>query len=150
MKLILLLFSAFLILPFGSCKKIPTIESAMMEIAFKDKSGNDLLDSTTQNNYSVGSIHLFNVVNGVKKEVNYPNYDFPHNFLIFRNDSLNQNFLRVFFETDTTLLQLDQNTVDTLTCVIDRSNGHVLKKFWYNGVLRWDNIMLPPAIIILK
>jgi len=148
MKKILIAFIALLILPFGSCKKNHTIESAMIEIAFKDKSGNDLLDSSTQNNYSESSIHLFNVVNGVKKEVNTP-YDIPHNFVIFKNESLNQNFLRVFFETDTTLLQLDQNMVDTLICLIDRTNGHLLKRLWYNGEPKW-NYMNPNVITIVK
>jgi len=147
MKKILIAFIALLILPFGSCKKNHTIESAMIEIAFKDKSGNDLLDSSTQNNYSESSIHLFNVVNGVKKEVNKP-YDIPHNFVIFKNESLNQNFLRVFFETDTTLLQLDQNMVDTLICLIDRTNGHLLKRLWYNGEPKY--YMNPNVITIVK
>ena len=149
MKKILIAFTALIILSLGSCERISPIENAMMEIAYKDKSGNDLLYSSTQNNYSESSIHLFNVVNGVKKEVNTP-YDIPHNFVIFKNEPLNQNFLRIFLETDTTLLQLDQNTVDTLTCVIDRSRGHELKKFWYNGILKWDNIELPPVITIVK
>ena len=126
----------------GNCKKGPSksaYDSMRVDIAYKDKLGNDLLDPTRQNHFSSDSIHVFNVVNGIKKEVYYPNYDAPHNFLIYRQDSLMTYYLRLFLETDTTLLVLNKTITDTVTCTSEKSNGNwILIKAWYNGVFECD------------
>ena len=126
----------------GNCKKGPSksaYDSMHVDIAYKDKLGNDLLDPTRQNHFSSDSIHVFNVVNGIKKEVYYPNYDAPHNFVIYKNDSLKSYYLKLFLETDITLLVLNKTITDTVTCTSEKSNGNwILIKAWYNGVFECD------------
>jgi hypothetical protein len=39
-----------------------------VDIAYRDKSGNDLFDLAMQNHFSFGSFHDYNVVNGIGKE----------------------------------------------------------------------------------
>lgn len=142
MKNILITFLIIIPLFISNCKKGPgksAFVSMHVDIAYKDKLGNDLLDPTRQNHFSSDSIHVFNVVNGIKKEVYYPNYDAPHNFVIYKNDSLKSYYLKLFLETDTTLLVLNKTITDTVTCTSEKSNGNwILIKAWYNGVFECD------------
>jgi hypothetical protein len=144
-------FMVIMIFTLCNCvSKEPLMDSAIMDIAYKDKSGNDLLNSSTQNHYSADNIHIFNVTNGIKKEVYHVTIDDSQPFFIYKEDLLSEYFLRFYFATDTTLLQLNQTTTDTLTCVIDKSNGRLLKKLWYNGVLKWDDTMSSQMVTIIK
>jgi hypothetical protein len=121
-----------------------------MEISYQDLAGKDLLDSNTAGYYNVGNFHVFKMVNGVKTEVAHYMMDYPHDFFIFKEETLNKYYIRVFLDNPT-YLQLNQNTEDTLTCDIEKSNGNtLLKKFWYNGVLYWDDIRNPQRITIIK
>lgn len=132
-----MIFITIIPLLLNNCNKepSPTPGSTYLDIAYVNKLNKDLLDSTTQNYFSASGIMVYDVVNGVKKEVNYGNLTYPHNFFIYKNDSLKEFFLRVFLETDTTFLQLNQSITDTITSII---NNRVLTKAWYNGVLKWD------------
>ena len=126
------------------------IVSTNMDISYLDKSGNDLLDPNTTGYYSPSNMHVFKIVDGVKKEINNPMMQFPKDFLIYKNDSLKRYFLRIFLDNPT-YLQLNQNTTDTMTCEIDNSNGNkILKKFSDNGKLYWDNNLKPQRITIIK
>ncbi len=126
------------------------IVSTNMDISYLDKSGNDLLDPSTPGYYSPNNMHVFKMVDGVKKEVNDPMMQSPKDFLIYKNDSLKRYFLRIFLDNPT-YLQLNLNTTDTMICEIDRSNGNkILKKFSYNGVIYWDNIQKEQRITIIK
>jgi hypothetical protein len=138
MKTIHIILIAVIFSLLGNCKKDPSksaVVSMHVDIAYNDKLGNDLLDPTRQNHFSSDSIHVFNVVNGIKKEVYYPNYDAPHNFVIYKNDSLKSYYLKLFLETDTTLLVLNKTITDTVTCT---SENWILIKAWYNGVFECD------------
>jgi len=151
MKNIVIALMVIITLFISNCSKNPITVMTSMDIAYKDKLGNDLLDSSTQNHYSTDSIHVYNVVNGIKKERYYGNLDNPRLWSIFKIDSLNTYFLGIGLEVDTTLLELNKRTTDTLTCIIDKSNGNrILRKFWYNGVLKWDNVLYPQEITIIK
>ena len=137
-----------------NCKKEPgkgVVVSTYMNITYIDNAGRDLLDPSTPNYFSASGIHVFNFVKGIKKEVYHTNYDLPQNFNIYKSDPLKNNSMMLSFETDTTLLQLNQSTTDTITCIIDKSNGSwILKKVWYNGDLKWDDLMLPQETTIVK
>ncbi len=154
MKIIYIILIVVILSFLGSCKKEPyknAINSMNVDIAYKDNSENDLLDPATPNYFSPDNIHVYNVVNGVKKEVYHPNYDFPNNFIIYRNDDLSSYYLRLFIEADTILLQLNTAVVDTVTSVSEESNGNWhLKKVWYNGVLEWDDIAVPQEFTIVE
>ena len=120
-------------------------------IGYKNVLGQDLLDTATQNHFSTDNIHVYYLINGIKTEVNYPGLDYPHNFFISKDNSLNQNFLTIFLETDTTLLELNKNITDTITCVIEKSNSSmIVRKVWYNGILKWDNYDIAREFIIIK
>jgi hypothetical protein len=53
---------------FSGCEKGSSINSMYVDIAYRDKSGNDLFDLAMQNHFSFGSFHDYNVVNGIGKE----------------------------------------------------------------------------------
>jgi hypothetical protein len=145
-----LLLTVLLSILLIACGKHPVIVDAAIDISFKNSSGNDLLSSGTQKHFSPDSIHLYTVVNGVKKEVNYYNLDYPHNFFVYKNDSLNTFYLRVFVETDETLLELNPGITDTIRCLIDRSNGIQIRKVWYNSLLKWENNAKTRVFTVMK
>jgi hypothetical protein len=147
--ILILLISSFIL---SNCKEKSkdTIVSTEMDINYKNIKGEDLLDTSVNGHFLINDIHVYNVVNGIKKEVDYPNFTYPHNFFIYKNESSNEYLLRVFIETDTTLLQLNQGITDSIICVIDKSNGNeILRKLWYNNVLKWE-FGAAPLITIVK
>jgi hypothetical protein len=140
MKSLLIPILTICLLFLTSCRRDASVEvSTEMDISYKDITGKDLLNPSTQNYYSSDNIRVFSLSNGVKKEFYNPMMDYPNDFLIYNNDSLNLFFIRVFLESDTVLLQLNQSTTDTLISITDRSHGNeILRKFWYNGILKWE------------
>jgi len=154
MKTILITSMVIITLFLSNCTKEPNnaaIVGTFIDIGFKDKLNNDLLDPSTPNHYLSDSIRLYSIKNGIKTEVFHANYDDPRNFNIYKNDSLKMYRIMVYFDTDTTLLKLNSRITDTISCITERANGNwLLKKLWYNGVLKWDDIMLPQEIIITK
>ena len=125
-------------------------DSTYIEISYQDKSGNDLLDSKTPGFFDVNNFHVFKIFDGVKMEVNHGSADFPQDFLIFKEETLNRYYIRVFLDNPT-YLQLNQNTMDTLTCEIYHSHGNSgIKNFYYNGKLYWDDVSKPQRITIIK
>jgi len=127
---------------FSNCKRDSSTASVVttaMDIAYKDNLGNDLLDPLIQNYFKQSNIHVYTVLDNVKTEVYNPSMTYPNGFRIYKNDELNQFFMTIYLESDTMLVQLNQNTTDTITCSIDKSNGNqILRKFWYNGTLKWE------------
>lgn len=110
----------------------------------------DLMDTAVTGSFYADSIHLYNVVKGVKKEV-INRADYPHNFVIYKNAELQKYVLRVFLEVDTTFLQLNSHITDTITCVFQRSyTSLIIRKVWYNGNLKWDNYAVSREITIIK
>jgi len=95
-------------------------------------------------------MHLYNVVNGVKKEVYNGHYDNPRNFVIELNHTTHIYYLAVFLEVDTTLLQLNSNTTDTITCEFATGCNQIVSKVWYNEKLEWDDMSVPRAFTIVK
>lgn len=153
MKNSLVFFLGVVILFCGSCKKDAkqTIVETHLDIAYSDDLGNDLLDTSNSNSFSSDNIRLYTFVNNVKTEVYHPNLTYPHNFMIYKDDSLNQYFLRVFLDQETTLLQLSPNITDTITCTIDNSNGNsIIRKAWYNDDLKWEFGKTGPSFTIVK
>jgi len=137
----------------GSCKlESPkrVIIDNKVDIYYKNSSNEDLLDTAVTSSFTADSIHLYNVVAGVKKEVNN-RADYPHNFLIYKNEDLQKYVLSVFVEVDTTLLELNRNITDTITCAIEISEENfIIRKVWYNGNLKWDDYAVSREFIIMK
>jgi hypothetical protein len=109
----------------------------------------DLLDTSVSGSFTADSIHLYNLVKGVKKEV-INRSDYPGNFFIYRNDAQQKYVLRVFLEVDTTLVELNRNITDTITCIFDRSPDiFIISKVWYNGHLKWEDYAVSREFTIM-
>ena len=137
----------------GSCKLESPNEVVIdnkVDIYYINSQHEDLLDTSVIGSFTADSIHLYNVIMGVKNEVNN-RADYPHNFFIYKNEELKKYVLRVFLEVDTTFLELNRNITDTITCVFERSEGNfIIRKVWYNGYVRWDDYAVSREFIIMK
>ena len=148
--------SLFLFIPViltGGCKLESPNEVVIdnkVDIYYSNSLGEDLLDTAGIAGFSEDSIHLYNVVNGVKKEVsNRANY--PHNFFIYKNVDFNKYVLRVFLEVDTTFLELNRNITDTITCIFNITDANfIIRKVWYNGNLKWEDYATIREFTIVK
>jgi hypothetical protein len=134
------LFATILIA--GSCKldsQAPFVVDNKLDIYYQTPPNQDLLDTAYSGSFSIDSIHLYNVENGVPSEVT--NGDpFPHNFHLFENEKAHKYFLSVFLETDTTYIRLNSQILDTMTCKFSGiDNQFFVSKVWYNGNLKWND-----------
>jgi hypothetical protein len=122
-----------------------------IDIAYKDKAGEDLLDSNNAPHFVEKDITVYNMVNGEKVKVNKPNADYPNNHFTFK-DEAGTNYLRVFLETELVLIQLDSRTTDTIKCTFKKTKGNThIQKVWYNGKLKWTYGKEPSqAITVVK
>lgn len=159
MKYLYLITLVIISLLFNNCKKennnsatnVSFDLSIYVDIAYRDSLGQDLLNSSTKNYFSSDGIFVFDVTNGIKTEENHSNYTYPRNFFIYRDDTLSGYFLRVFCETDTTLLQLNSKIVDTIVCTFYKpSDAVIITKVCYNGVLEWNNLNIARSFTIVK
>jgi hypothetical protein len=147
-----------LLMGLWSCKQdiSPSIViDTSIDIWIRDANKHNLLDSTTTNYYKASEIRIFNLVNGVKKEVFNPMMDAPRNFLILKNESNGEYAMRLFpnegvgkvsgeerkDELTTTYIHWRENKVDTLDCTITRIWSSIYcTKIMYNGVLKYDEL----------
>jgi len=121
-----------------------------VDIYYINSQHEDLLDTAIIGSFRDDSIHLYNVVNGVRKEVNN-RADYPHNFVIYKNEGLRKYVLRVFLETDTTYLELNSRITDTITCLFDfTGNNFIIRKVWYNGSVKWEDYAVSREFTIMK
>jgi hypothetical protein len=128
----------------------PVVIDNTVDIYYINSLHEDLLDTAIDGSFTADSIRLYNVVNGIKKEVNN-RIDYPYNFFIYRNEQFQKYVLRVFLEVDTTLLMLNRNITDTLTCTFERSDdSFIIRKVWYNGYLKWDDYAASREFTIMK
>jgi hypothetical protein len=122
-----------------------------LEISVVDKSGNDLLDPANPNSFKEKDIRIYYLINGVKEEVFFPNYDHPRNFYIDKRDKVYNMIL--FLNDPITYIQWNNLDTDTIQCVINKEGGGELticRKVWFNGELRWDNYSTERYIKIVK
>ena len=109
------------------------------DIAYKDKQGNDLLDSSNEKHYNASEITLYYEEKGEKIKIDKPHMDYPNDHFMYKDEATKTNLLRVFLEKETVLLKLDAKTTDTIKCTIKRTKGNThIEKMWYNGVLKWE------------
>ncbi|MBE0651697.1 MAG: hypothetical protein IH595_12770 [Bacteroidales bacterium] len=147
---LLLLIPFFVFTGCGFSKGPCDVFDTNVEITYKNTEGLDLLNLSTPNHFSADSMHLYNVVNGVKNEVYNGHYDNPRNFVIELNNGTHIYYLAVSLEADTTLLQLNGHITDTITCDFSAGCNKIVNKVWYNGKLEWDNMSEPRAFTIIK
>ena len=145
MKTILSIFILALVL--SSCKKEKSNESVFdvgVDITVKSKDGKDLLNPSTQNAYLAQNIKIFYLINGVKEEVFYENYDHPRNFMIYEKDGVYRMGLTLNYSSTEaypiTYVQWSENNTDTLKTEIFRESGiESCKDIWLNNNLVWKN-----------
>jgi len=139
-SVMLFIFAIFLA---SNCKKENDekagFPSSSIDIAYSDALHHDLLNDNNPEHFDNKIIKVFNLINHEAKEVFYPNLDNPRNFYIYRDESVDKYFLRLFVETDTTLLQLTPSLTDTIIGSRENSNKNLIfTKLWYNGILVWE------------
>lgn len=153
MKTIINILIAVLALSLTNCSKDNkkgTDVDERVKIVYENISGEDLLNSATQNYYPANGIHVYNVKNKIKTERFYGNLDNPRMWEIVETTP-DRYSLWVDIETETTLLELNKDVVDTVKCIIDKSDGNTtIRKVWYNGIVKWDNISVPRIFTIVK
>ncbi|MBS1647914.1 MAG: hypothetical protein JST67_11290 [Bacteroidetes bacterium] len=145
MKKISLFFAAlFLYLGSAYAQEKKMWVQVNIDLSFKNKDGADLLGSSFVND----SIVVYNIVEGKKIKVNKPHADYPNNHFTFYDKATQSTILRVFLEEETTLLQLNAKTTDTIKCSLKKEKGAVhLYKVWYNGKLKYKFGKGAPGII---
>ena len=147
MKYLILLM---IVIMFTNCNKEESklnktfIESSF-ELSFRNKNGEDLLDSNTIGCFNHDKIEIFIIENGIKK--------------ILNNNS-NSNFfskergyytILVHATGDSTFLQLSESIIDTITTEWKSgSNYYHNTKMWYNGELKWEQDKTEFPILITK
>lgn len=149
---------AILLFVMSSCNKDKEGKfnlDAGIEIYVQDKSGNDLLNPSIQNAYKESEIKIYYLIDGVKKEVYYPNYDYPRNFRIIEAGSKYYMMLSPngndSEEYPTTYIQWNESDTDTIKCEFSRtSNSIICTKIWYNGSLAWSDYSNGRIIQIVK
>ena len=158
-KSVMLIAISLLLLIMGGCKKeknnIDLIIDNSVNVLYKNDLGNNLLDSTTSNYYSYANMHMFYLDNGVKKEYYNGKMDAPKGIRILK-DTTGEYVLAFYFhgygvnDTVINFLQLSDTDTDTLVGIFDHySNGVILTKAWYNGVL-WKPGAGPNFTIVKK
>jgi hypothetical protein len=121
-----------------------------MDIYYTNGRQEDLLNDSITGSFNADSIHLYNVVKGIKKEVSN-RAEYPHNFFVYKNEASQKYVLRVFIEVDTTLLELNRYITDTINCSIERSvDIFIIRKVRYNGIVTWDDYAVGREFIITK
>ncbi len=110
-----------------------------IDFAFKDKEGNDLLDSANDKHYAYKDIALCYEVKGKKIKIDKPRMDHPNDQFMYKDEETKTYHLRVFLEREVLFLQLNATTTDTIKCIIKKEKGSTkIEKVWYNGKLEWE------------
>ncbi len=142
-------FVILLLLTLLGCKKdYPTVISTAFDVWVRDNDGNNLFNTQTPNHYSVDTVRIFYLENGVRKEFNNPMLGAPRNFLVMKNESNGEYGVRLFpYEgthregTATTrmFIQWNYQDTDTVDCAIEKYDAtEICTKVWWNGVLKFD------------
>lgn len=140
---------------FISCEKkiSPMTVDTAINILLKDKSGNNLLDSTANGAYKLKDIRTYRLVDGKIIENNQPNLDAPKSVFLFKNTGNGEYVLRFFpylgsgdpyqkgtrQELTTNYIKWKEGVTDTLVCTIVRINTSVYcDKIIYNGIEKYN------------
>lgn len=131
----------FLVFGIISCDKkngCCTIIDTKVQILYKNKFGENLINSDT--NFNESNIKVY-YKNGREFEyINNGNLDSPNMHRIDKDE--NGNLILSVYPSNyyegnqsTTLVELNQNVVDTLVCEFElESDSEICKKAWLNGI----------------
>jgi len=116
-----------------------------LEFSIVNSNGEDILNPSHPDCIKESDIKLYYLIDGIKKEVYNPNYDFPRNFRIYEH----QNEFRIgIFQNHSenedkplTYIQWNESETDTIEAAYYRSSNAIIqKKIWLNGDLIWESI----------
>lgn len=114
-------------------------------VILKDKEGKDLLNPASPHCIVPDSIKLFYVVNNTEYEIYNPKSDSPRNFIVYKNMSDDLFRIQIYANHSPeeafpiTYIQWNPHDRDTIKCEFEtKPNSILLKKLWYNNVLRID------------
>jgi hypothetical protein len=121
-----------------------------IDIVYKDKEGNDLLDTANATHYDDKDITLYYEENGKKVKIDKPRMDYPNDRFIYKDEETKVYHLRIFLEKEVVLVQLNATTTDTIKCIIKKEKGSTrITKVWYNGKLEWEHGKEKPQVITI-
>ena len=141
LKLALNLLVTILVLVMSSCEREPdccTIIDVNVQILYKNNLGKNLINSSA--NFDESNIKVY-YKNGNKFDYIYNgNLDSPNMHRVDKDE--NENLVLIVYPSNfyegnksTTLIELNQNVVDTLVCEFELgSNKQICKKSWLNGI----------------
>jgi hypothetical protein len=148
-----------LLLVFSSCvkdKQTPICCISLrggLDVVYLNKQGQNLLDQSTPNYYSVDKMKLYFLEKGKKTLVDNPTSDSPSGITLTKDLPIRVKVLaNVGYKDDvvsdngtmkvgqsTALLQIDENVTDTIKTEWESGDGHLLvMKGWYNSKLVYD------------
>jgi len=133
----------------GACKENKmsgTVINTDVNVLLVNNKGENLIKTKL---VTAQSIKVFNIIDGVTKEVFDQNSDYPRHFYIYKpvneRDHSDNDWIRVFANiADTspvtsTIVKWNDLYADTIKTEITRSgNSTVVTRVWLNDVLKWD------------
>jgi hypothetical protein len=153
MKNFLALSGILCLITLASCKleeKQGFFIDKQLDLYYVTQDGKDLLDSTVAGSYRTDSIHVYEYNGGVKQEA-INNVNYPRGFLYLRNDFTGKYAVRIFPETEVSIIELNASTFDTIRCTFEKTDHQfIITSVRYNGNLRWDDIATAREVIVVK
>ncbi len=160
-------FNIFLLtmtLSIFGCRKSDSGEDLVLDLhtdmRLVNKSGENLLDPSTPNNFNTNTIKVYYLLNGQKIEMSNTNLDAPRQYMIYQVEAHSNNYpgeylMRIYLNKDgiknssgaeeaTTYIQWNNAQTDTLVTQIRRTGSSIFtEKISYNGVVKWDITSTP-------
>lgn len=146
------LISCFLIaFVLFSCTKNPnknccTTYDAVVNLSVRDSSGQDLLNSSSDNQIDLENVKIFLALNGETIEyTEQTNSDHPKGFIVY--DHEDESRMKIYndfpqqadLDEVTYYIEWSEADRDTIISEMRRSeNSTQCIKVWYNGVLKWN------------
>lgn len=133
----------------SSCEKsIPTNVDIVTHLVVLDDQSRNLLSPDTPGFLKKEDIRIFYLKNGALEEVYHPNYTWPRNFDIIKNDLGEYAMILVpdegtsNGEITSTIIKWNDSNQDTLKAQMIRFESNVsvtsISKIWFNDVLLYD------------
>ena len=137
----------------SSCKleeKEGVFIDKQLDLYYVSRGGQDLLDTAVAGSYNTDSIHMYEFRDGIKHEV-VNRIDYPKGFLYLKNDLTGKYLIRIFPETEVSILELNASTFDTIRCTLEITDRKfIITSVLYNGLYHWDDMATPRALIVTK
>lgn len=120
-----------------------------VSISVKDQDGNDLLNPLTPNSILESDIKIFEMVDGVKTEVNNVNMDDPKGFTVTQKGGI--YFVKLGLSSQDSYIQWSETDTDTIKGeIVQKPALTSCQKVWLNGKIVWDDYSKERFFEIIK